>query len=61
MKLLKSKLMERWYGKEDSNGTKVTLVRFVGALSLNGKQCSLELKLILIILVIKLGLSSLQL
>ena len=53
MKLLKSKLMENWLMKEDSNGMRDIGVRFADALSLNGRQCLPELKSILIILVIR--------
>lgn len=54
MKLLKSKLMERWFGKEDSNGMKVISEKFVVAQFSNGKQCLQELKLISITPEIKL-------
>jgi hypothetical protein len=50
--------MERWFMKEDSNGMKDIGVRSADALSLNGKQCLPELKLMLNTLVIKQRLNS---
>ena len=58
MKPLKLKLMERWFGKEDSNGMKVISEKFVVAQFSNGNQCLQELKLILTTPEIKLELNS---
>lgn len=58
MRPLKLELMENKFGKEDSNGLRVTLERSVVAQFLNGKQCLQEQKLILITPVTKLKLNS---
>jgi hypothetical protein len=58
MKPLKSRLMERWFGKEDFNGMKVISEKFVVAQFSNGKQCLQELKSMLTIPEIKPKLNS---